>query len=138
MLCNKCHTEIPDNSKFCNHCGNVMQKKWYQKNSPLTITIMIVAFAFLIGAVIFFVNGGFGTSSNEIDLSQYEKIEIGMSYEEVKNIFEFDGELLTSSGENGTEDYYAIYSWNGDSYTSYATITFTGGRVSDKSQYGLK
>lgn len=138
MLCNKCQNEIPNNSKFCNNCGNVIQKRWYQKNSPLTITIMIVAFIFLIGAVIFFVNDGFSTSSNGIDLAQFEKIEIGMSYEDVKNIFGYDGELLTSSGENGTEDYYAIYSWNSENYISYATITFTGGKVSDKSQYGLK
>ncbi len=138
MICNKCHTEIPDNSKFCNHCGNIIQKKWYQKNSPLTITIMIVALIFLICAVIFFVYGGFNTSTNEIDLAQYEKIEIGMSYADVKEIFEFDGELITSSGENGTEDYFAIYSWYGDNYASYATITFTGGRVSDKSQIGLE
>ena len=55
MICPKCKNEISPDSQYCNHCGTILNKKWYQKNSPLTIGLMIVALSFLAMCVFFFI-----------------------------------------------------------------------------------
>lgn len=51
MRCPFCNNQTP-NGKFCLHCGKPLHPKWYQKNSPLTILILIGSLVFL-GWVIF-------------------------------------------------------------------------------------
>ena len=52
MKCPFCHQEVSD-GKFCSNCSKPLYPKWYQKNSPLTITIMIVSIIFFIGCLCF-------------------------------------------------------------------------------------
>ena len=47
MICPHCHQEVQD-GKFCSNCSKPLQPKWYQKNSPLTIGIMIASIIFFI------------------------------------------------------------------------------------------
>lgn len=57
MICPHCKKEVPD-GKFCSNCYKPLYPKWYQKNSPLTIGIMIASLIFLAFCIIYAVNMG--------------------------------------------------------------------------------
>lgn len=71
-----------------------------------------------------------------ITLDEYNRIEIGMTYDEVVKIVGKDGKLFVSSdigfGESST------YTWSSGYGISNATIMFDNGKVSYKTQLGLK
>ncbi len=72
-----------------------------------------------------------------ITMDEFDEIEDGMSYEEVCDIVGSEGEL---SSESTVADYTcSMYSWEGKgSVGANAIITFSNGKVSGKSQSGLK
>ena len=73
------------------------------------------------------------TSENKITLDKFNQIQSGMSYEEVVGIIGEEGVL---SSESSYESYSTkIYSWSNG--IANATITFSNGKVSGKSQFGL-
>ena len=45
IVCPFCKREVVD-GEFCSNCSKPLRPKWYQKNSPLTIGLMILGFAF--------------------------------------------------------------------------------------------
>lgn len=45
-ICPHCLCEVADGN-FCPKCSKPLHPKWYQKNSPLTIIIMLLSFVFL-------------------------------------------------------------------------------------------
>ncbi len=62
MICDKCNTEIPDNSNFCLNCGNYIEKAEIPKtnvveendsNSYFSRNVMIIIVAILIIAYLF-------------------------------------------------------------------------------------
>lgn len=57
MKCPHCHAEVNE-GKFCSNCSKPLNPKWYQKNSPITIILMLLAFAFLAICVYFSVSMG--------------------------------------------------------------------------------
>jgi hypothetical protein len=73
-----------------------------------------------------------------ISKSEFNSIQIGMSYEDVSNIIGEQGELL-SSVDLGIGNEYAtqIYIWYGYNGISNANITFQDGKVVLKAQFGL-
>jgi len=74
-----------------------------------------------------------------ITLEEYEQLTVGMIYDEVVAIVGGEGEVVSESGEPGTEYYYQIFNFYGDSNkSSSASITFSNGALDSKSQYGLK
>lgn len=105
--------------------------KWYQKNSPLTVLLMVLALLFLVGAIIFsvFTFSG-GNRRNKITSEKYEAINVGMTYVEVKELIGEDGYLFTRYG-NGNEE-VRVYVWNTGNNSGSATITFQGGKVYGK------
>lgn len=76
-------------------------------------------------------------NSKYITLEEFNKIETGMSYDEVKEIIGSDGELLSTSSFNNYS--ISIYIWYGKgSIGANANVTFTNGKVSGKAQAGLR
>jgi hypothetical protein len=75
-----------------------------------------------------------GTSA-EVTLAEYDRIEEGMTLQDVEAVVGGKGALSSSA----KSDEYVIetYSWAGAPIGSTATVTFTGGRVTNKAQYGL-
>lgn len=69
--------------------------------------------------------------------SHYDKIQIGMSYSDVRGIIGTDGEELVRSG--GSEGAYLIvgYRWK-NSDESWLLTTFANNRLTDKSKSGLQ
>lgn len=79
---------------------------------------------------------GISSNSVEVTLSQYDLVQTGMSYDEVKNIFGGDGQLTSETSISGTSS--QLYQWNGKSLGSNCVITFSDGKVFSKSQFGLE
>ena len=76
------------------------------------------------------------TKDVKVTLEQYNQIKDGMTYEEVVEIF--GGKESTSSESEIAGIKSEIKTWNGNVTFSVATIGFTDGEVSSKSQTGLE
>jgi hypothetical protein len=74
-----------------------------------------------------------------ISKAEFEKIQTGMTYEEVVKIIGTEGELMSEVGEKGTEYYTVMYSWDGEKgFGANANATFQGGKMMSKAQFGLE
>lgn len=71
----------------------------------------------------------------DISKAKYEKIENGMSVEEVEEIIGSKGEE-TSSSSIGKSSYKA-FRWKGEKF-SFISVRFKDDKVNSKSQYGMK
>lgn len=74
------------------------------------------------------------TDAKGITAEQYKKIENGMSYDQVKEIFGSDGENQSESEVAGVTT--KLYMWSSDGFGK-ASIIFQNDKVTSKSQYGV-
>jgi hypothetical protein len=71
--------------------------------------------------------------------AEYDKIQKGMSYEEIKAIIGGEGELTSEMGLPGEEGYTTSYTYNGVGEPgANAAFMFQNGQLYDKLQFGLK
>ncbi|WP_259345493.1 DUF3862 domain-containing protein [Priestia aryabhattai] len=76
-----------------------------------------------------------------ISKAEFDKIQNGMSYEEVVQIIGGEGELNSESGAKGDQYYTVMYTWNGESgFGANANAMFQGNpaKLQNKSQFGLE
>lgn len=72
-------------------------------------------------------------------MAEFEQLKSGMSYEEAVKIIGSKGEVLSESGEAGTDLYTVMYMWDGEGeFGANSNIMFQGGKLNTKSQFGLK
>lgn len=157
MFCQKCGKEIKDDAKFCEGCGTPVNsvnetvnkvKQQPKKKKGLSgcfITILVFIVIIAIGIIAASVQNegiqravsGVNNESEYITLEEYNKIENGMTYDEVKNIVGSAGtETATSSGYGVT---ITMVTWYGNGIAgSNANVTFQNGLVTGKAQVGLK
>ncbi|MBO4694217.1 MAG: DUF3862 domain-containing protein [Clostridia bacterium] len=78
-------------------------------------------------------------SEATISRDEFEKIETGMTYDEVCEIVGGEG-TLGSNVDIGDEEYKTeIYQWSGEGTVgANANVTFQGGKVVSKAQIGLE
>jgi hypothetical protein len=70
-----------------------------------------------------------------ITFTEFEAITTGMSLEQVEAIIGGPGELVS---ENQFGDLVtSLYSWEGEGFATSANVTFQGGGVVSKAQFGL-
>lgn len=82
---------------------------------------------------------GLGEGSEvEISLEQFNQIQNGMTYEEVVEIVGGEGEIVSESGEKGTDLHTVVYSYSGNTMVSNVTLMFQGNKLQNKSQAGLE
>lgn len=76
----------------------------------------------------------------KINLEEFNKVETGMTYEQVVEIVGTEGTVMSESDITGNGQYKTtIYSWEGEgSLGANANITFQAGKVVSKAQFGLK
>ncbi|MEE0947074.1 MAG: hypothetical protein U0M42_09695 [Acutalibacteraceae bacterium] len=79
-------------------------------------------------------------SEASISLEEFNKIETGMTYQQVCDIIGGEGTLGSSVDVGIGEEYKTeIYQWTGDgSIGANANVSFQGGKVVSKAQMGLK
>ena len=85
-------------------------------------------------------NSSSTVNDEKITLEEFNKIETGMSYEEVVEIIGGEGTVLSESDITGDGQYKTtIYSWDGNGMLgANANVTFQGGKVISKAQFGLE
>lgn len=73
--------------------------------------------------------------SSGITPGEFNRIEPGMTYDQVEAIVDEPGELVGQSSIGASDS--AIYEWPGWSGSGAATVVFRDGVVSSKAQFGL-
>jgi len=74
-----------------------------------------------------------------ITLSEFNQISNGMTYAQVSSIVGGEGNLQSELGEVGTQFHTVGYGYDGEgSMGANAILMFQGGKLSMKSQHGLK
>ena len=96
-----------------------------------------IAVAIKMGASVQQTISGVKNDSEYITLEEYNKIETGMTYEEVAEIVGSSGTVSSQVESNGLK--IVIITWYGNGVAgSNANVTFTNNAVSGKAQVGLK
>ena len=164
MFCKNCGKELLSNEKYCSSCGNstisdqisyTNDKTTKKKKNKGKITgivpglLLIIFIAIIVGFVNLTstqtnsnptnVNEDKNSNNNSkgalITLDEFNKIETGMSYEDVVNIIGSNGTL---SSESSIGNYTTqIYTWYGSVFGANANVTFQNGKVVGKAQAGL-
>lgn len=78
-------------------------------------------------------------NSVKISKAEFDKIENGMTYEEIVKIVGGEGELTVESGKKGEELHTAAYQYEGEgSKGANVQLMFQGDKLITKAQNGLK
>jgi hypothetical protein len=74
-----------------------------------------------------------------VSKAEFDQIQNGMSYDEVKAIIGSDGEVLSETGQAGDQFHTIMYKWDGEKgLGANANFMFQEGKLQNKSQFGLK
>lgn len=142
-MCKECGTEVSSKG-VCPKCGKD-QRNFFIRHKVITFLLIVI----IIGAVSATigeqtsVNTSSGNiiinnNTNKITLDKFNKIETGMTYQQVKDIIGEDGIVLSESDMGFGEEYHTIiYVWTANNGIANANITFQGGKVIGKAQVGL-
>jgi hypothetical protein len=78
-------------------------------------------------------------SNVTISKEEFDKIQNGMTFEEVVKIVGGEGHKLSESGKPGTAEHTVMYDYEGEGELgANASLMFQGGKLINKSQFGLK
>lgn len=148
IKCPECGNEISEGASSCPQCGHPMKKEKPKKKHGCLITVVsVIIFFGIVGGAISGALGqnkaiqksisGVSDDSEYITMEEYNQIDTGMSYDEVKEIVGSSGEVSAQSEVSGYK--IIIVTWYGNgSAGSNANVTFTNNKVSAKAQVGLK
>jgi outer membrane protein assembly factor BamE (lipoprotein component of BamABCDE complex) len=79
------------------------------------------------------------SSDVTVTLDEFNQVQNGMTYEEVVTVVGGEGNMLSETGEKGTDFYTIMYDYKGKGdLGANANFTFQGGKLQNKSQFGLK
>lgn len=140
--CKFCQTDIPIKATVCPNCRRTLPKN---NGCLLTVASIVIILAVLVLCA----NNEFSKLGQEVSrdteeyqndkitMSEFNQIETGMSYADVKSIIGSPGEV---TAESGSDEYHiVIRTWYGNGVTgSNANVTFTNNKVTAKAQVGLK
>lgn len=137
--CKYCQTEIPKKAKVCPNCKRTLK-------GGGCLTFFVVFFILVAGSIAMTINmnsgiqksvSGVSNESEYMTMEEYNKIETGMTYEEVVEIVGSSGESMSKVEGNGTV--IEMFTWYGNGMAgSNANVTFQNGKVTGKAQVGLE
>lgn len=142
VKCKSCKMDIPKGARICPHCR---AKQGVSGCLVAVIIVVVIGFVGIFGLTKMMADDPDAISktiappSECITQEEFNKIEMGMTYQEVVDIIGSEGELL-SEGDAGLGAEYVthIIMWKGADRISNANVTFQGGKVVSKAQVGLK
>lgn len=129
--CKDCGKEVSKSAKTCPNCGRRL-KKFGILRVLLGIFVIFVAMGILASL-------GSETEDSDkcyISLAEFNKIENGMSYDQVKEIVGCEGTVNSDTQVMDTK--MTIYSWYGKDGISNANVTIENDKLINKTQIGLK
>lgn len=136
--CKYCQVDIPRKAKVCPNCKRTLKSH----GCLMSILVFVVI---VCGGVAFTLNlndsvqksiSGVSDESEYITMEEYNQIETGMSYDNVKEIVGSAGEISSQVETNGVK--VVIVTWYGNGGAgSNANVTFTNDEVTGKAQIGL-
>lgn len=157
VKCKTCGADIAKTAKICPNCGaKIMRHK------GLGTALVILGVFLLLGAIGAFggtQDGGEGGTQSKapavqtdqavseepknkptISMEEFEAISSGMTYDEVVEIIGSEGELMSESDIGAGSAYKtSLYTWRGEGQLgANANVTFQGGKVIAKAQFGLR
>lgn len=150
-ICKECGAEVSSKG-ICPKCGKD-QRNFFTKHKVVTFILILAVLGAIVGAsgsenksnstasstTTSSTTSGVTTEQKQdrLNLEKFNKIETGMSYQEVVNIIGEEGTVLSESEIGNIKS--TIYSWYGEgSIGANANITFQNGKVVSKAQVGLK
>nr|WP_122013414.1 DUF3862 domain-containing protein [Maliibacterium massiliense] len=79
------------------------------------------------------------TDGAKVTRAQFDQLQNGMQYDQVKAILGAEGELISESCPSSSKTYVTMYMWLGNgAMGSNVTCTFEDGRLTNKAQLDLK
>ena len=79
------------------------------------------------------------SSDVTVTLDEFNQIQNSMTYDEVVAIVGGEGNLLSETGEKGSEFYTVMYDYKGEGdFGANANFMFQANKLQNKSQFGLK
>lgn len=134
-VCKDCGAKISRSAKNCPNCGKRL------KHKGLTTVLIILIILVGIGVAASINDNTNQTSSQTSEnikatLEKFNQIQTDMTYQEVVEIMGEEGTLSTESSYG--DQTMQIYYWYASDGISNATISFQNGKVTAKSQIGLK
>lgn len=138
--CKFCKSEIDIKATVCPICKRA-QRKGHGCLTTILIFLLLmggsITVAIKTGGSVQQSISGVKNDSEYITLEEYNKIEIGMTYEEVAEIVGSSGTVSSQVESSGFK--IVIITWYGNGVAgSNANVTFTNNAVSGKAQVGLK
>ncbi len=145
-ICKECGAEVSSKG-ICPKCGKD-QRNFFTKHKVITFILILAVLGAIAGAsgsrnksnsTVSSTTSSTTTEQNQdkLNLEKFNKIETGMSYQEVVNIIGEEGTVLSESEIGNIKS--TIYSWYGEgSIGANANVTFQNGKVVSKAQVGLK
>ena len=149
IRCKNCGKIYPIQMSNCPECFTKNKKPYINLFVGICLALFVFLFTILMVNIVINDNpnefikdtpADIIASEGTISLEEFNKIEIGMTYEQVCNIIGGEGTLNSALDlEIGDEYKTELYSWTGDgAIGANANITFQGGKVMSKAQFGLK
>ena len=140
-ICKECGSEVSSKGG-CPKCGKD-QRNFFVKHKVITFLLVVIILRTIVGAT------GENNNNNttqtgttvtqeqeKMTLEKFNKIETGMTYQQVVDIIGEEGTLSTESSYGSQS--MKVYYWYASNGISNATISFMNGTVTAKSQIGLE
>lgn len=136
-ICKECGKEVSRSAKTCPNCGKKLKSSGLRIFLGILILLIGIASIASLGE-----NNTSPTSANstevqqqKVTLEKFNKLETGMTYKQVVEIIGEDGTLSTESSYGNQS--LKVYYWYSSNGISNATVSFSNGKLTAKSQIGL-
>lgn len=135
IQCKTCGGAVAKNAKTCPHCGAKINH--FGIGKAFGCLILLVA----LYGVLYMISDLSTSTPKPVDLvtlENFEKINSSMSYTDVCKLFGKEG-TLDSEVNIGDQQYVTrVYHWYNNTGIANCIVTFQGGKMTAKSQIGLK
>ena len=134
--CKECGSEISSSAKVCPKCGKKLRHTGIRVFAGIVVIFIGICCAISINQNNTTPTGsGIVQEQTKVTLEKFNKIETGMTYQQVVDIIGEEGTLSTESSYGNQS--MKVYYWYASNKIANATVSFMNDKVTAKSQVGL-